>query len=155
MIDLNRLKDRFYIEKDRFKSIIIENRSILFRNRDRQFDWNRWNPNQTEISIQSRRFDSGTLIALAYYWISLTSLTPIIHNVFLNESSGFHIFALFFIAYLGFKIMQKRENAKTQFFATKITNEKMMQKQENTKTCLVCHGPAFLNDDQKYLRTAK
>ena len=46
LIDINRLKDWFYIKKDWFKLIYIENRSILYQNRDRQLDFNRWNPNR-------------------------------------------------------------------------------------------------------------
>ena len=39
-IDLNRLKDQIYIEKDRYQSIYIKNRSILYRNRDRRLELN-------------------------------------------------------------------------------------------------------------------
>ena len=42
-IDLNRLEDQIYFENDRFKSIIIENRSILNQNRDRHFGFQRFN----------------------------------------------------------------------------------------------------------------
>ena len=45
LVDLNRLKDRFYIKKARFNRKYNENRSILYRNRDRRLDLNRWNPN--------------------------------------------------------------------------------------------------------------
>ena len=52
---------------------LIENISkILYRNRDRQLEINRWNPNQTiiddrfrtVISIRGRRFDTSNRISL-------------------------------------------------------------------------------------------
>ena len=41
LVDLNRLKDQFYIEKDQFNQKYIEKRSIIYSNHDRRLDLNR------------------------------------------------------------------------------------------------------------------
>ena len=63
-------------------------------------------------------------------------LRPITHFLF-----GFSQFGILFIAYLVCKMMLKRQNLNTHFFATKVSNEKMMQKQE---TSVVCNGHTTL-----------
>ena len=51
-INLNRLKDQIYIKNDRFKSIIIDNRSILNQNRDRHFGFQRFILNRRYSTIE-------------------------------------------------------------------------------------------------------
>ena len=70
MIDLNQLKDRIYIHTDRFKSKIDQFcieidivESIKLLKSESTFIDDRI---RTEISIRNRRFESRTLIALAY-----------------------------------------------------------------------------------------
>ena len=73
MIDLNRLKDQFYIKKDQFKSILIENRLILYQIRDRRLDLNRWNPNQRNSTIDIDCLGMGS-VYLDFYHLTLQNL---------------------------------------------------------------------------------